>query len=279
MGRNGGRAGNDERRAGLVDQDRVHLIDNREVMSALDLLVAGGGHAIVAEVIEAEFAVRAVNNVARILLATVRGSLVVLEHADSEAEELVELAHPLGVASCEVVVHGDDMNAATRKGIEINGESGDEGFALAGGHLGDAAVVEHHAADELDIEVHHVPSERVAADIDGFSTKTARAVFHNRKSLGEDLVEFAGEFGGVGDFGEAILPLEGLRPQSLIGSGLEGGVELVDFFDSRQHATQLALIFATDDFFQDPSEHDEKVNRLSKSQGRRLGMRNSKRVM
>ena len=78
---------------------------------------------------------------------------------------------------------------------------------------------------------------------------------------------------GVGNFGEAVLPLEGLGPHSLIGSGLEGGLELVDFFDGRHHAAQLALIFAADDFFQDPSEHDEKLNRLSKWQGRLFGMR------
>jgi hypothetical protein len=54
---------------------------------------------------------------------------------------------------------------------------------------------------------------------------------------------------------------------------LEGGFELVDFFDSRGHATQLALIFATDDFFQDPSEHDENLNRLSKWEGGFFGMR------
>jgi hypothetical protein len=33
------------------------------------------------------------------------------------------------------------------------------------------------------------------------------------------------------------------------------------------------MIFATDDFFQDPSKHDEKVNPLSKGQGRFFGMR------
>jgi hypothetical protein len=133
--------------------------------------------------------------------------------------------------------------------------------------------VENHAADELHIEVHHIPSEGVAADIEGFSAEAAGTVFDDGESLGEYGLELEGECGGFGNFGEAVLPLKGLRPQSLIGSGLEGGFELVDFFDSRGHATQLALIFATDDFFQDPSEHDENLNRLSKWEGGFFGMR------
>ena len=65
----GGRAGDDERRAGLVDEDRVHLVHNREVVAVLHHLVGLHGHAVVAQVVEAELAVGAVGDVAEVLLA------------------------------------------------------------------------------------------------------------------------------------------------------------------------------------------------------------------
>ncbi len=52
----------DERRARLVDEDRVDLVDDREVVAALHLVVGGHGH-VVAQVVEAELVVGAVGDV------------------------------------------------------------------------------------------------------------------------------------------------------------------------------------------------------------------------
>ena len=141
VSRNGGRAADDERGAGLVDEDRIHFIDDGEVMPALDLLLAAGGHAVVAEVIEAELAIRAVGDVALVLLAPELRHLVVLNNADGESEESVELSHPLRIALSEVVVHRDDMDAASGESVQVNGERADERLALASGHFGDAAAM------------------------------------------------------------------------------------------------------------------------------------------
>jgi hypothetical protein len=62
------RARNDERRARLVDQDRVDLIDDGVVVAALHHLRGRVFH-IVAEIIETELVVGAVGDVAGILLA------------------------------------------------------------------------------------------------------------------------------------------------------------------------------------------------------------------
>ena len=58
------------------------------------------------------------------------------------------------------------------------GERRDEGLALAGLHLGDLALVEDDAADELDVEVAHAerPLHRLAG---------------HREDLGQDVVEGA----------------------------------------------------------------------------------------
>ena len=63
------------------------------------------------------------------------------------------LAHPLGVALGEVVVDGDDVHALAGERVEIDGQRGDQRLAFAGLHLGDLALVQHHAADQLHVEV------------------------------------------------------------------------------------------------------------------------------
>ena len=71
------------------------------------------------------------------------------DQADAQAEEAVDLAHPLTVAAGEVIVDGDDVHALTGECIQIRRQDGDEGLAFAGLHFGDAALVQHDAADEL----------------------------------------------------------------------------------------------------------------------------------
>jgi hypothetical protein len=78
-----------------------------------------------------------------------------LTTADREAEEVVEPTHPLGVATREVVVHRDDVDALAFEGVQVTGEGGDEGLALARAHLGDGALVQDHAPHELHVEVPH----------------------------------------------------------------------------------------------------------------------------
>ena len=48
------------------------------------------------------------------------------------------------------------LNALAGKGVEIAGQGGDEGFAFAGLHFCDLALMENDAADELDVEVAHL---------------------------------------------------------------------------------------------------------------------------
>ncbi len=108
------------------------------------------------------------------------------DDADGEAEEAVDLAHPFGVAFGEVVVDGDDVDAAAGEGVEIAGKRGDEGFAFAGLHLGDFAGVQDDAADHLDVEVAHLHGALAGFADDG-------------EGLGQDVVE-GGFFGRKGRF-------------------------------------------------------------------------------
>ena len=150
-----GLARDDERRARLVDQDRVHFVDDRVAQAALHAL-ARREHHVVAQVVEAELVVGAVGDV-----GGVRGLLVGVAHlrqvdADREAEEPVDAPHPVGVALREVVVDRDDVHALAGQRVEVRRQRRDERLAFAGAHFGDLAVVQRHAADQLHVEVAHV---------------------------------------------------------------------------------------------------------------------------
>ena len=88
------RAGNDQRRARFVDEDRVDFVDDREEVAALDHLVALVLH-VVAQIIEAEFVVGGVGDVAGIGLA----ALVVGQAVDDDAGRQAEEASRSGPSS------------------------------------------------------------------------------------------------------------------------------------------------------------------------------------
>ncbi len=106
-----GGTGDDQRGAGLVDEDGVDLVDDAEGVAALHLVLAGGRH-VVAEVVEPELVVRPVRDIGAVREAF---RVVVIDVGDDdtdvEAEGPVDLAHPLGVTAGQVVVHGDDVDA------------------------------------------------------------------------------------------------------------------------------------------------------------------------
>ena len=111
------------------------------------------GH-VVAQVVEAELVVGAVGDVRRVGGPLEDGVVDVgTDAADGEPEPAVDAAHPLGVAGGQVLVDRHHVHAPPVEGVEVGGERGDEGLALAGLHLGDPAEVQRHAAHELDVEV------------------------------------------------------------------------------------------------------------------------------
>ena len=121
-------------------------------MAALDELVGRPGH-IVAQVVEAEFVVRAVGDVRGVLLAAqVRGH-VRLDTAGLHAEETEDAAHQFGLVGGQVVVDRDDVDRIAGESVEVGRGRGDQGLAFTGLHLGDVAQVQGGAAHELDIEV------------------------------------------------------------------------------------------------------------------------------
>ena len=243
----GGWAADDERRPRLVDEDGVNLVHDGEVVAVLHHLLRFHGHAVVAQVVEAELAVRAVGDVAGVLRAALRGVHRVLDAAHGEAEVLVEVAHPCGVAAREVVVHRHELHVLAGERVEVEREGGDERLAFARLHLGDLALVEHDAAYELAVEGDHVPRERVPAHLLGGAHEVAAGILHECERLGQEPVER--------DLlrREATLELRGHAGEVLGGEvlGLVFGLDPVDLGHDRTEPLEVARVLRPKDFLQD----------------------------
>ena len=155
--------GDDQRRAGVVDEHRVDLVDDGVVMLALHEVFGRRGH-VVAQIVEAVFVVRAEGDVGHVGLPPGGGiGLRIVDAGHRQSVEFVHRAHPFGVALGQVVVDRHHVHALACQCVEEYGERRHEGLSFARGHLGDLALVEHHAAEELHVVVHHVPFDVVAA--------------------------------------------------------------------------------------------------------------------
>jgi len=160
--------GDDQRHARLVDEDGVHLVDDRVIVSALDAHpparrtfqdAAGpsrpGGvlAQLVAQVIEGEFLVGSVSHVGVVSRDALLVGEAVHKASHGKAQGAVDAAHPLGVAPGQVIVDGHDVHAAAGQCVEERGHGRRQRLALAGLHLGDAAAVHARGAEHLDVEM------------------------------------------------------------------------------------------------------------------------------
>ena len=197
IGRVGHPPRDDEGGSGLVDQDGVDLVDDGVAVAALDFLLDRHGH-VVAQVVEAKLVVGAVGDVAGVLLP-LEGRFVVPGHdeADGETQPAVDLAHPLGVATGQVVVDGDDVDPVPTQPVEINGQGGHQRFAFTGAHLRHPAEVQSGPAHDLHVVVAlpDDPMGRLAGD---------------RERLEQNVIQ-----GGVAL--EPFAELDGLVTQILVG--------------------------------------------------------------
>ena len=104
---------------------------------------------------------------------------------------VVDRPHPVRVALREVLVDRDDVRALARQRVQVRRQRRDQRLALAGAHFGDLALVQHHAADQLHVEMPQ-------------AERAARGLADDGERLGQQVVErLAG--------GELLAELDGLR--------------------------------------------------------------------
>ena len=178
---------------------------------------------IVTKVVETELAVGTKGDVAvvgRTTFLAVGLSLVDTSHA--QAVEHIERTHPFRVTFSKVVVDGNHMYTTSCQGIEEHWQGGNESLTLTSCHLGNLALMEHRATNELNIVVYHVPRHLVATGfpvvvVDGFIALNVEEVM----SVGS---EFAVEVGS----GYLYCLVLGKSLGGLLDDSKDGGQHLVE---------------------------------------------------
>ena len=225
----GRRPRDDQRRAGLVDEDRVDLVDDGEEVVALDHVLLAPRH-VVAQVVESEFVVGAVGDVGGVLLATHVGRLTRHDRAGGHAERAEDAAHDVGLVRREEVVDGDDVHAAAGDGVEVGGQGRHQGLALAGLHLGDVAEMKRRAAHDL-----HV--------VGALAERALGCLANRRERLGQQLVERLTLL-------EPLAQLGRLAAQLLIGEMRVVLLERIDGFHRLLEAPQDAAFSGAKQFLE-----------------------------
>ncbi len=183
------RTRDDERRARLIDEHRVDLVNNRVGVRALHTLIQRDDH-VVAQVVEPELVVGSVRDVALVRGATlVTSGLGVVQTADGQTQILVEMAHPLRIATSQVRVHRDEVRALSGKRVEVERQCRNQRLALARRHFGDSTPMKLDSSHELNVVVDHVPDFVAAGDVCRRAKKSARSLAHRGECLGKNLLE------------------------------------------------------------------------------------------
>ena len=168
-------AGNNKRRACLINQDRVNLIDNRVMQAPQNQLVLVDGH-VVTQIVKAQLVVRHIGDVAGIGSLPLLGGHLVKDNAAGQPHKAIYLPHPLCVALREIIVHRNDHGAFAFKCVQIRRKRRNKRLAFAGLHLRDSTLMKNNAADQLHAERFH-------------SDRALRALPDSRKSLRENIVQ------------------------------------------------------------------------------------------
>ncbi len=209
-------------------------------MAALHLGLEARGHAVVAEIVEAELGVRAVGDIAGVLGAAHGRRLVVLDAADGEAEKLVHFPHPLGVARGEVIVHRHQMGVAGER-VQVQRHGGDERLAFARRHFRDPAVVQGDPAEDLHVKWDHVPFVGLTAHGPFPADKTTAGVLYRRERLGQQIVQCCA-------LGEPLAEFVRFRAELLVGELLVFRFDFVDAVHHRPEPFYFALVLRTQQF-------------------------------
>ena len=231
-----GRPGDDQRGARFVDQDRVDLVDDRVGESALAVVRHRVLH-VVAQVVEPELVVRPVGDVGGVGGALVLGRLLADDSANGQSEETVDASHPVGIARYQVVIDGDHVYALADQRVQVHRERGGQGLALAGAHLGDLAVVKHHATDQLHIEV-------------ALPQRAFGCLAHDGERLRQQLVDRL-------PLRDALAELGRLRPQRFVRKRRDLRLERIDALDIALVLLEQAVVATAEDLGEEAGNHQE----------------------
>ncbi len=138
-------SGNYKRRSGFVYQYRVDLVNNCKVMTALNHIMTVESH-IVSQVVKSHFIVCAICNIGIVSNSSFLRAESVYNKPDLKPQKSVNLAHPLAVSFCKVIIYGDYMNPLALQSVEIRRHYSHESFTLARLHFSYSALMQNYTA-------------------------------------------------------------------------------------------------------------------------------------
>ena len=166
-------SGDNQRGAGFIDADAVHLIDDGKKQAPETQLLKAGIRPVkplqpylnlpgaptqdqpVLQIIEGYFFIGAIGQVTAVGLPAFLQAHPLSHHPHGQAEGRVNRPHPLGIPPGQVVVHGDDMHRDAGQRHGTGRQRRHQGLALPGLHLGHHAVEQHPAAPHLYVKMTH----------------------------------------------------------------------------------------------------------------------------
>ncbi len=182
---------------------------------------------VVSQVVKAQFIVGAVGNICGVGGPAFRVGEAMQDTARGQPQKAVDLSHPLRVALGQIVIDGDDMNTLARQRVQVGCQRGHQGFTFAGLHLGNPAIVEHHAADQLDVVV-------------TLAERALGCFADNRKSFRQQIVQFFPIFQAGAEFC-------GLSPQCVVRKRRYLRFQCVDYADAGFVGLQFAVVAGAKD--------------------------------
>ena len=103
-------AGDNERSPRLIDQNRIDLIDNREIMPSLYDIFPALCH-VVTKVIKAQFVIGAISDAALIGFLLFFSAHAGQGKPGCQTEKGIDLPHLLHITPCQVIIDRDDVYA------------------------------------------------------------------------------------------------------------------------------------------------------------------------
>ena len=185
---------------GLVNENRVDLIDDDEGMAALDHFLGHLRH-VVTQVVEAELVIRTIGNVAGVHLAALSRRLTHQDAAGGQTQEVVDAAHDVRLVLRQVVVDRHDVHAFSSQRTQVGRHGRDQRLTFTGFHFRDLALVQGDAAHDLNVEGTHAQD-------------SPRGLTDRREGLHQDVVQSLALF-------QTILELLSLGLQLLVRQSLK----------------------------------------------------------
>ena len=166
---------NNQRRSGLIDQNRIHLIDNGINQPALDTIRHIVNH-IVAQIVETEFVIGSVCNVSGIgslLLAMIHRRQI---DSCRQTKPAIQTGHPFRITLGQIIVNRDNMDTFSGQAIQVGWQCRHQCFSFTGCHFGNLAIMKRHPSDQLDIVRSHPQNPLACFPANG-------------KCLGQDIIQ------------------------------------------------------------------------------------------